>query len=343
MGPQPPFSILVEYTQSVDIPETHTDTDTGDAITVTAPAKINLDLKILGRREDGLHVLDSTFHTISLWDELILSPRSTRMTMSCDVDALNNEDNLALRAARLMADDAGGATSGVHIQLNKQIPVGAGLGGGSSDAAATLLGLNRLWQLNWSRPRLMRLGAEVGSDVPFFLQGGAARVGGVGERIRPIPPATGMAAVILFPGVRVDTGRVFKEYARTVQPKLLTEEATMPIIPPAESVDHQVVGSGGQQANHDIQIGENHLEPVATVLFPQITKALSALREACGGTVRMSGSGSAVFCLADGEAAAEAVRAKLAMKPHWQSWVVSLTSSDFSPSVPVASSVGPNG
>ena len=170
-------------------------------LTLKAYAKVNLTLEVLGRREDGYHEMVSVIQTIDLCDTLTLE-RSDAITLECDKPEFQSPDNLALRAANLLREDSG-AGNGVRISLRKGIPTAAGLGGGSSDAAATLKGLNRLWGLGLSIEDLAPLAARLGSDVSFFLHGGTAMVHGRGELVRPLPPADLKWMVLLTPSLSV--------------------------------------------------------------------------------------------------------------------------------------------
>ena len=174
--------------------------DTGP-IEIQAYAKINLTLEVLGRRDDGYHEIASIIQTVDLHDTITLEP-ADELTLTCDVPELESQDNLALQAARLLREESG-YDGGAHITLAKKIPVASGLGGGSSDAAAVLNGLSRLWGLGTSREDLMRLAARLGSDVSFFLRGGTAMVQGRGERVRPLPPADLQWVVLLTPPLQV--------------------------------------------------------------------------------------------------------------------------------------------
>ena len=151
-----------------------------DSVTVEAPAKVNLTLEVLGKRHDGYHDIASVMQTISLFDTLTFTP-ADNVKVSSNVSVLNNKDNLVYRAAVLLKDEIG-VSEGADIRLDKGIPLDAGLGGGSSDAAAALLGLDRLWGLGLLKTQLKDLAARLGSDVPFFLRGGSALVEGRGER-----------------------------------------------------------------------------------------------------------------------------------------------------------------
>ena len=168
-------------------------------IAMRAYAKINLTLEVLGRRDDGYHDVASILQTVSLHDALTFEEAGA-VTLDCDRPELATPGNLVLKAAHLLRDFAG-VSSGAAIGLRKKIPVAAGLGGGSSDAAATLLALNRLWGLELARDDLLPLAASIGSDVPFFLYGGTGRVFGRGERVQPLPPTDLEWAVVLAPRI----------------------------------------------------------------------------------------------------------------------------------------------
>ena len=170
-------------------------------ITVRAHAKINLTLEVLGRRDDGYHDIASILQTVSLHDTLTFD-EADGITLDCDRPELATPHNLVLRAAHLLRDTTG-VSSGAAIGLRKKIPIAAGLGGGSSDAAATLLALNRLWGIELTREDLLPLAASIGSDVPFFLYGGTGRVFGRGERVQPLPPTDLEWAVMLTPKIEL--------------------------------------------------------------------------------------------------------------------------------------------
>ena len=155
-------------------------------LTIHANAKINLTLEVLGRREDGYHEIASVMQTIGLFDELRFAP-SDQLTLHCNLPELEDRTNLVLRAAELLKVHAG-YPGGAEIYLDKHIPLASGLGGGSSDAAATLVALNQLWGLDLGHEDLLQLAAALGSDVPFFLRGGTALAEGRGEKITPLPP-----------------------------------------------------------------------------------------------------------------------------------------------------------
>lgn len=242
---------------------------TAAALVVAAPAKINLFLHVTGRRADGYHLLESVFAFIDLADTLALSPRADRAIVRTGEMAGVPEDiDLAVRAARLLQAEAR-VPQGADIALTKRIPLGAGLGGGSSDAASVLLGLNRLWGLGWPRERLAALGATLGADVPFFVGGEPAMVRGIGERLAPVTLPTQWVALAL-PRCHVRTADIFSATE-------LTRDT------PSAKID---VFSDGY--------GRNDLAPVTAARFPAVADSLAALRTAWP-AARMSGSGAGVF------------------------------------------------
>ncbi|AGX87265.1 4-(cytidine 5'-diphospho)-2-C-methyl-D-erythritol kinase [Candidatus Symbiobacter mobilis] len=248
-------------------------------VDVPAPAKLNLFLHVLGRRADGYHVIESAFVLIDWHDTLHFELRSDGQMSRTDLGGVSlPPDDLTLAAGRALARKTG-CTLGVHITLEKRIPLGAGLGGGSSDAASTLLALNQLWGLDLDIDTLQEIGAELGADVPFFLGGHNAWVQGIGERLTPIRIPQ-QSFIVLKPPMGVDTAQVY------AHPKLVRDHAH------ARLEDFLADPFG---------FGTNDLQPVSEELCPQVYTALSWLH-AHGFAARMTGSGSAVFAVAHGEA-----------------------------------------
>ena len=243
---------------------------------VPAPAKLNLFLHIVGRRPDGYHLLQSVFMLVDWCDTLHFELRPAGGVSREDSGIDLPQDDLVVRAARAL-QQAGGTTAGAHIRLEKHIPVQAGMGGGSSDAASCLLALNRLWNLGLPLAALEKIGLALGSDVPFFLRGRNAFVEGIGERITPveIPPAR---FAVAKPPEGLDTSLIFRDAA-------LKRDSAPAII-------------SGFAANHEgsypFGFGHNDLQPVAQGLCPAVTQALKWLGDQ-GLQARMTGSGSAVF------------------------------------------------
>ena len=230
-----------------------------------APGKLNLFLHLLGRRPDGMHELQTVFRLIDRCDRVGLRVRDDR---EIRFSGQFGDDNLCVRAARLL-QSAAGAARGADIQLDKQLPVGGGLGGGSSDAATTLLVLNRLWECGIDRARLMALGLQLGADVPLFLFGRNALGEGVGERLQGLDLAPAWY-LILEPQVSVSTKEIFSDGALTRDTKPLK-------IPPF------LAGLGG-----------NDLEAAAVRRYPEIAQHLAWLRKRSP-QARMTGSGACVF------------------------------------------------
>ena len=243
-----------------------------------APAKLNLFLHITGRRADGYHLLHSVFILIDWADTLHVERRDDGQLRRHDLGPALPADDLSLRAARAL-QQASGCPYGADISVLKAVPWGAGMGGGSSDAATVLLALNRLWNLHWPRARLLELATPLGADVPFFVGGDNAFVEGIGEHLTPIAWAPRRYAVVK-PAESLGTASIFSH------PDLAhdTEPATL-------------AGSVAQlNAQHEDgkAFGRNDLQPVAQALCPPIAQVASWL-EARFGNSRMTGSGSAVF------------------------------------------------
>ena len=238
---------------------------------VLAPAKLNLFLHITGRRADGYHLLQSVFMLIDWCDTLHLDVKLDGTIQRIDLNTPLPADDLIVRAARAL-QLASGTTLGAEIHIDKQIPAQAGMGGGSSDAASTLLALNKLWGLNWPVSKLLPLGLALGADVPFFLYGYNAWVEGIGEKISPVlvPPSR---FVVVKPNAGIETARIFGSAAleRATNTATISDFAAQPY-----------------------DFGRNDLQPVAQALCPEVEIALHWL-QSFGLKPRMTGSGSAVF------------------------------------------------
>ncbi|PKO63091.1 MAG: 4-(cytidine 5'-diphospho)-2-C-methyl-D-erythritol kinase [Betaproteobacteria bacterium HGW-Betaproteobacteria-18] len=238
---------------------------------IPAPAKLNLFLHIVGRRTDGYHLLESVFMLINWCDTLHFDLRPDRAISREDLTTALPADDLIVRAARAL-QTISGTSHGVHIGIAKTIPEQAGLGGGSSDAASTLLALNRLWQLNLSLSQLKQIGLQLGADVPFFLNGYNAWVSGIGEQMTPITLEQA-SFVVVKPQDGLQTQRIFSH------PALKKDTKTATIL---------------DFAANAFGFGHNDLQAVAQLLCPSVTQALSWCSER-GLNGRMTGSGSAVF------------------------------------------------
>ncbi len=238
---------------------------------IPAPAKLNLFLHITGRRADGYHLLQSAFMLIDWCDTLHFELRSDGLITREDLSWALPADDLCVRAAKAL-QAATGCTQGAHIGVHKSVPAQAGMGGGSSDAASTLLALNRLWNLRVPLDKLMAIGLALGADVPFFLSGHHGWVEGIGEHITPLelPPAQ---FVVVKPEAGLDTKLIFSD------PELKRDSETAII--------------SGFAAN-TLTFGQNDLQAVAQKLCPGVNQALAWLATQ-GLSGRMTGSGSAVF------------------------------------------------
>jgi len=238
---------------------------------VPAPAKLNLFLHITGRRPDGYHLLQSVFMLIDWWDILHFDFLPGGKLQRHDLSHSLPADDLCLRAARLL-QQVSGTDSGALISIEKRLPAQAGMGGGSSDAATTLLALNRLWGLNWPLSRLLPLGLTLGADVPFFLRGTNAWVEGIGESLHPVSLPSALFAV-LKPEQGLETALIFKDPAltRDSSPATMTDFAARPYA-----------------------FGRNDLQAVARRLCPQVDQSLEWFSRQ-GFRSGMTGSGSAVF------------------------------------------------
>ncbi len=254
---------------------------------VEAPAKVNLFLHIVGRRLDGYHLLQSVFVLIDWCDRLHFERRGDGRLARHDLGASLPADDLCLRAARAL-QAASGCNDGADISIDKQVPWGAGLGGGSSDAASTLLALNRLWGLNWPRARLMEIGLGLGADVPFFLGGRNAFVEGIGERLTPVPVPLHWLAVVK-PSAGIETRALFgsAQLVRDSDPVIL-EGFLAGVCEPNEGMTLAAVLQGA---------GRNDMQQAAEAQCAEVAQAARLLADRFGNS-RMTGSGSAVFARA---------------------------------------------
>ncbi|MBE0619951.1 MAG: 4-(cytidine 5'-diphospho)-2-C-methyl-D-erythritol kinase [Burkholderiales bacterium] len=253
-----------------------------------APAKLNLFLHVTGRRDDGYHSLQTAFRLIDLADALRFKQREDgSVALQPPLAGVPPAQNLCLRAATLLKD-ATGHQGGVEIELDKRIPMGGGLGGGSSDAATTLIALNHLWQLGLSRKELQRLALQLGADVPVFVFGENAFAEGVGEELTPLllPPAW---YLVLVPPVQVPTAAAF------AAPELTREAKPIKITAFFDGLKRRAL--------------RNDLEPVVCSRYPEVARHLAWLRQF--GEARMSGSGACVFAEFPTESAAHAAHAQV--------------------------------
>jgi 4-diphosphocytidyl-2-C-methyl-D-erythritol kinase len=239
-----------------------------ESITLPAPAKLNLFLHITGQRDDGYHNLQTVFQLLDYGDTLTITPTDSKdIQFSCTMEELENSQNLVLRAAQLLFKETGGV-SGAHILLKKVLPTGGGLGGGSSDAATTLLGLNRLWNCGLKPDELARLGLALGADVPVFVKGFSAWAEGVGELLQVIDIPERWY-LVLTPDCPISTGEVFSH------PQLTRHTPAIKI------------------AGFPFSGSKNDCETLVCSLYPEVKKVLDWLP--CIRETRMTGTGSSVF------------------------------------------------
>jgi 4-diphosphocytidyl-2-C-methyl-D-erythritol kinase len=253
-------------------------------LTLPAPAKLNLFLHITGRRADGYHLLQTVFQLLDYGDELRFSLRDdSQITLSCNSTELATNDNLVLRAAYLLREHTG-ATQGADIELIKRIPTGAGLGGGSSDAATTLVALNTLWQCRLERDTLATLGLRLGADVPVFVHGRSAWAEGVGELLQPVNLPS-LYYLVLSPACHVSTASIFSHQQLTRDTRAIKMAAFL----------------AGQS--------QNDCENLVRTLYPEVNAALEWLSQFS--KPRMTGTGSSVFAAFHDEASARDVLRQL--------------------------------
>jgi 4-diphosphocytidyl-2-C-methyl-D-erythritol kinase len=262
---------------------------------ISSPAKINLFLKVVGKRPDGYHELVSLMCCVGIYDTVNLRVGSGRTTVACGhPDVPEDENNLTVRAADLFLE-ALGIGAGVHIEIQKRIPVGAGLGGGSSNAAAVFNGLNRHFDNPFTFQQLRSMALTIGADVPFFIRGKPALVTGIGEKLEPFGGLKPMPVLLIYPGVGLSTAGVFKKFnlALTKCEKKIRSILLGDL--PFNAVEHL----------------HNDLEATAASICPPINTAKKLLLEHGADGAMMTGSGSTVFGLFFDREQAELARQKL--------------------------------
>ncbi|SEO48532.1 4-diphosphocytidyl-2-C-methyl-D-erythritol kinase [Duganella sp. CF517] len=270
-----------------------------------APAKLNLFLHVNGRRADGYHLLQTVFQLVDHGDTLHFTLRDdAALRRVTAIDGVPEEGDLIIRAARLLQAEVlrrtGALPRGVDIAIDKILPMGGGLGGGSSDAATTLMVLNHLWQAGLSKQELMALGLPLGADIPFFIFGETAFAEGVGEALQPVK-APDCWYVVIEPGVAVPTAAIFcsEHLTRNTAPVIITDFSSY------------------HENQTDLKgYGRNDLQQVATSLFPPVAEAIAWL--GAHGDARMTGSGACVFCAVATQAEADAVLQQVPAK--WKAW-----------------------
>ncbi len=253
------------------------------SIRLPAPAKLNLFLHITGQRDDGYHTLQTVFQLLDFGDELTLERREDPvLTLSPTIPKLAPEDNLIIKAARLLQKDSGCAL-GANIHLEKRLPMGGGIGGGSSDAATALLGLNKLWNLNYSLKDLAALGVALGADIPVFIHGHSAWAEGIGENLQVIELPE-LWYLVLTPNCHVSTADIFSHKDLTRDTSDITVAAFLE------------------------QGGRNDCQPLVRQLYSAVNEALEWLGQY--GQAQMTGTGACVFAPFESASDAEAVLAK---------------------------------
>jgi len=288
-------------------------------VKIRAPAKINLRLRVVGKRADGYHLLDTIMLPVSLYDEIIIkkgkkigtkSALKDRLTVTCDDPLVpQGRKNLAYKAASLVLNERA-RTESIRIRIHKRIPIGAGLGGGSSDAAATLIGLNRLFRLGYTLKRLGRISSALGADVPFFLRGVPARVRGIGERLTPLRAIPRFWLIILYPNFPVSTAWVYRNLPLKLTKAIVNTSINLSLESPANLRKLLV----------------NDLETVTMGRYPRIGLLKEELaRQGAVGTL-MSGSGSSVFGVFQSRRSAQRAFLRLRKEREVQAFLVRVLS-----------------
>jgi 4-diphosphocytidyl-2-C-methyl-D-erythritol kinase len=261
-------------------------------LTVPAPAKLNLMLHITGRRADGYHELQTIFQFLDHGDQLSFQVCSdNELTLTPEVAGVKFEDNLIIKAARSLQNHnkAKNLNCGANIKLEKILPMGGGLGGGSSDAATTMLALNKLWQLDLTLNELAEIGVKLGADVPVFIKGQACWAEGVGEKITPLPDLAENWFLVACPNAHSDTKEIFSHKELTRNSQIL-------------NMRHALEGQAANNSRNDCQL-------VASKLSPEIGKTLNLLNKF--GSAKMTGTGACVFLSFASENKATKVASKL--------------------------------
>ena len=282
---------------------------------IRAPAKINLWLRVVGKRADGYHLLDTAMLPVSLYDDVTMeqgkkSSGKGHLTVTCDHPLVpQGRKNLAYKAAALVLKQKGIHAS-VHLHLRKRIPMGAGLGGGSTDAAATLVGLNRLLRLGYTLKELENIGSTLGADVPFFIRGVPARARGIGERLTPLRKVPRLWFIILYPGYPVSTAWVYRNLPAKLTKAIVNTSINFLLGSPARLRKLLV----------------NDLETVTMGRYPRIGLLKEELaRQGAVGTL-MSGSGSSVFGVFRSKRSAERAFRRLVKQREVQAFLVHVVS-----------------
>lgn len=263
-------------------------------ITLKAYAKINLGLRILRQRDDGYHDIETIFHRVNIYDEIVLTPSQTTLLRCDNSEVPTDEKNLCIRAAHVLQHYTKTA-QGVHIELKKNIPIGAGLGGGSADAAATLLGLANLWRLSLSEHELHSIALQLGSDVPYFLRQGTASATGRGEILDYFDCSIPYWIVVIYPLVHISTAwayKNFKSQPSTFKPQTSLKNFLL------ENIYHP-----SRLTNFLL----NDFESLVFQTYPQVVQAKEILSQSGALFIQLSGSGSSVYGFFETKESAERV------------------------------------
>lgn len=288
-----------------------------EAVVVTVPAKINLSLLVKGKRADGYHEIESLVVGVGLTDRITCrGPCREELTFAyAGEPSPANPSNLVHRAARALSESFGPAPGG-RVTVEKTIPAGTGLGGGSADAAATLAGLNTLWHLGRSNDELARLGGTIGADVPLFFHLPAAHVSGTGEVVSPVDFAWNGWIVLARPAVDISTPTVYREWREADRAEI-------------DELQSLVAAKGDDGITLSKRL-TNALEPAAFRAYPGLEAAHRRMTALADRPVRMTGSGSGLFALFDSGAEAESLAARIRSELSIRAWVLRLWPLGFS-------------
>lgn len=281
-------------------------------LTIQAHAKLNLTLEILGRRPDGYHETASIMQTLDLADTVAIEP-ADKLIVTCSAPGLDGEANLAWRAADLLRRETGpgaNAKAGARISIEKRIPVAAGLGGGSADAAATLNGLNRLWNLDLSNDRLRSIAAKLGSDVPFLIEGGTAIALGRGERVRHLPTPPDLPWFVLaFP--KLDMPDKTAAMYRSITPQAFTRGGL------TRKLEARIRGGGDAPP----QLLFNAFDDVARAVSPDVERCWNDIHAAGAREIHVTGSGPTIYAAIDRKEIATTIQLVMERIKGWRSAV----------------------
>jgi len=280
------------------------------AFSLPSFAKVNLNLRVLGRREDGFHEVVTLLQTISLHDTLTFEPSEGGFKLLCDDPSLPVDGtNLIVRAAKALQTEFR-LVAGARISLEKSIPIGGGLGGGSSNAATALIGLSRLWALDPNVEKLWEIAAGLGSDVPFFLEGGTAMASGTGTTIHPQPDLSFGPMIVVNPNIKVSTRQAYQGLG---PPSLTSDDAERILL-------NYCFGAGGGFEM------VNDFEKSVFAAFPEIADVKAKLLELGAEKALMSGSGASVFGIFENEETRQTVLKALGERTDWRSFAVAAVS-----------------